>query len=110
MAHFDTKFPNYENNFETEFRSTQYVKGEDGESAYEIAVANGFEGTEQEWLDSLKGEPGKPGKDGKDGEPGVDGKDGHTPQKGVDYWTDEDKTEMVNDVLAALPTAEGVEF
>lgn len=26
----------------------------DGKSAYEIAVDNGFEGTEQEWLDSLK--------------------------------------------------------
>jgi hypothetical protein len=26
-----------------------------GSSAYEIAVKNGFEGTEQEWLDSLKG-------------------------------------------------------
>ena len=30
-----------------------------GLSAYEIAVENGFEGTEQEWLASLKGEPGK---------------------------------------------------
>lgn len=27
-----------------------------GQSAYEIARANGFEGTEQEWIDSLKGE------------------------------------------------------
>ena len=33
-------------------------KGDDGaagKSAYEIAVDNGFQGTEQEWLDSLKG-------------------------------------------------------
>ena len=29
--------------------------GQDGDSAYDIAVANGFEGTEQEWLDSLSG-------------------------------------------------------
>ena len=28
--------------------------GANGLSAYEIAVANGFEGTEEEWLDSLK--------------------------------------------------------
>jgi hypothetical protein len=40
------------------------VKGDTGEqgapglSAYEIAVKNGFIGTEQEWLDSLKGEAG----------------------------------------------------
>ncbi len=31
--------------------------GEDGASAYEIAVANGFSGTEQAWLDSLYGLP-----------------------------------------------------
>lgn len=30
------------------------LKGEKGDSAYEIAVKNGFEGTEQEWLDSIK--------------------------------------------------------
>lgn len=29
-------------------------KGDDGISAYEVAVANGFIGTEEEWLDSLK--------------------------------------------------------
>lgn len=37
-------------------------------SAYEIAVKNGFSGTEVEWLESLKG------KDGRDGETGADGK------------------------------------
>ena len=30
-----------------------------GKSAYELAVENGFVGTEQEWLDSLKGDSGK---------------------------------------------------
>lgn len=35
--------------------------GEDGESAYEIAVRLGFEGSESEWLESLKGEDGKDG-------------------------------------------------
>ncbi|MBR2182961.1 MAG: hypothetical protein IJ858_06015 [Acidaminococcaceae bacterium] len=29
-------------------------RGREGKSAYEVAVANGFVGTEQEWLDSLK--------------------------------------------------------
>ena len=37
------------------------LPGKDGKSAYEVAVDNGFTGTEQEWLESLKG------KDGKDG-------------------------------------------
>lgn len=32
------------------------INGIPGKSAYEIAVQNGFEGTEQEWLESLKGD------------------------------------------------------
>lgn len=51
-------------------------EGKDGKSAYEIALDNGFEGTEEEWLVSLKG------------------KDGYTPRRGVDYWTDADKAEI----------------
>ena len=39
--------------------------GMDGLSAYKIAVNNGFQGTEQEWLASLKGEPGSPGSPGE---------------------------------------------
>jgi hypothetical protein len=39
-------------------RVTNYIPGAPGASAYEIAVANGFVGTEQEWLDSLEGEDG----------------------------------------------------
>ncbi len=35
--------------------------GVQGKSAYEIAVAQGFVGTESEWLASLKGEQGDPG-------------------------------------------------
>ena len=34
-------------------------QGDPGASAYEIAVAGGYEGTQAEWLESLKGEPGK---------------------------------------------------
>lgn len=34
------------------------VAGADGKSAYEIALDNGFEGTEEEWLESLKGADG----------------------------------------------------
>lgn len=33
-----------------------------GESAYEIALLNGFKGTQAEWLESLEGEPGEDGK------------------------------------------------
>lgn len=61
----------------------------DGDSAYQIALNNGFEGTEEEWLASLKGDPGVAGSDGKDGSNGKDGKDGadgYTPIKGRDYF------------------------
>ena len=50
--------------------------GEDGLSAYDVAVAAGFNGTVEAWLESLKGADGKDGTDGKDGVDGKDGKDG----------------------------------
>lgn len=34
----------------------QYLGGNDGKSAYEIAVEEGFEGTERRWIESLKGQ------------------------------------------------------
>ena len=42
--------------------------------------------------------------------PTIKGEDGYTPIKGKDYFTEEDKTEMVNSVLTAMPVAEGVGF
>ena len=33
-----------------------------------------------------------------------DGEDGYTPVKGKDYWTPTDKSEMVNEVMDAMPT------
>ena len=50
--------------------------GTAGKSAYEIAVDNGFVGTETEWLESLKGADGA---DGKDGTNGKNGENGITP-------------------------------
>ena len=50
--------------------------GEAGESAYEIAVRNGFVGDEAAWLESLKGVKGEAGADGEKGEDGADGEDG----------------------------------
>ena len=48
----------------------------EGESAYEIAVKNGFVGSEKEWLESLKGEKGENGENGVNGINGKDGQDG----------------------------------
>ena len=43
-----------------------------GDSAYKVALDNGFRGSQEEWLKSLKGEPGEPGKQGEPGKDGVD--------------------------------------
>lgn len=56
------------------------------------------------------GADGKPGAAGATGPAGVPGKDGHTPVKGTDYWTAEDKQEIVNNVLAALPDGTEVAY
>ncbi len=48
------------------------VAGADGKSAYQIAVANGFEGTEEEWLASLKGADGVDGTNGENGQSAYD--------------------------------------
>ncbi len=54
-----------ENGFEgTEEQWIESLKGENGDSAYEVAVDQGFVGTEQEWLDSLKGDKGDKGDQG----------------------------------------------
>lgn len=69
-------------------RSTGDLKGSTGgmkvlyTDSYAIALANGFEGTVEQWLESLKGEKGDPGAPGKDGEPGQPGKDGAPGAKG----------------------------
>ena len=43
-------------NFNMELKDVTTLKGDTGLSAYQIALNNGFEGTEEEWLESLKGE------------------------------------------------------
>ena len=53
------------------------VDGQDGASAYEIALANGFVGTETEWLDSLVG---------KDGADGANGSDAVFPAGFLAFW------------------------
>lgn len=79
--------------------------GEDGKSAYEIAVENGFEGTEAQWLESLKGSPGTPGTDGEDGA------DGQSVMIRVDngyiQWKLVDATEWTN--IVALVDLEGTD-
>lgn len=56
--------------------------GNDGLSAYRIAVEEGFEGTVDEWLESLKGDKGEKGEPGEKGEQGIQGERGEQGEKG----------------------------
>lgn len=86
-------------------------KGGNGKSAYEIAVDNGFVGTETDWLESLKGADGRDGIDGKDGtmgpqgeqgppgadgQPGRDGINGSDGRDGIDGQPGKDGADGIN--------------
>lgn len=75
------------------------TKGEDGKSAYQIALDEGFEGSEADWLASLKGTDGRNGIDGING---TNGKDGKTPVKGVDYFTTAEINEIEEGAAAKV--------
>lgn len=51
------------NDFTNEYKKKidRIIEGTKGDSAYQIAVKNGFEGTEEKWLESLKGDKGDKG-------------------------------------------------
>lgn len=52
------------------------LKGKDGKNAYELAVECGFQGTLNDWLNSLKGEKGDRGEKGDPGKKGEKGDPG----------------------------------
>lgn len=109
------------------------VAGEPNEwgisEAYQTAELYIWNGTEWQSIGSFKGEQGPQGYPGATGEKGEDGvgidnvytlpyeggrgvvlqlsnglvysfdvNDGYTPQKGVDYWTEEDKEEIISEI------------
>lgn len=57
--------------------------GKDGKSAYEIAVENGYLGTQAQWLESLRGEQGPAGPQGPKGEKGDTGEQGPQGPQGA---------------------------
>ena len=84
-----------------------------GKSAYEIAVIHGFDGTEEEWLASLKGADGADGEKGEKGEQGEKGADGKDGVDGADadltgYVKTEDLTDYVKNTDYADSTVGGV--
>jgi len=59
------------------------AQGIQGLSAYQVAVQHGFEGTEAEWLISLKGEKGEKGEQGIQGPVGPKGEQGEQGIQGI---------------------------
>lgn len=58
------------------------IVNEAGKSAYAIAVAHGYKGTESEWLESLRGPKGLQGNDGPEGPRGPRGVQGPQGEPG----------------------------
>lgn len=77
-------FESNDNGFGVYVGDVQPVSGPPGKSAYEVALENGFEGTEEEWLNSLKGDPGR------------------TPEKGKDYYTEADVQSIIGEAVEIL--------
>lgn len=83
--------------------------GEDGLSAYMIAMMNGFSGTEEQWLASLKGDKGSKGDKGDTGATGPQGPagDSHVPTPSA---SDNGKVlRVVNGKAAWVEIADGSE-
>lgn len=75
--------------------SSADLKGEKGDQG-----ERGLQGA-----DGAKGDTGATGANGKDGKDGADGK---TPVKGVDYFTPDEKSQMVAEVTASLGAVETI--
>ena len=90
--------------------------GADGKSAYEVWLSLGNTGSEQDFIDSLKGANGKDGingsngldgKDGADGLSGKDGIDGKDGKSAYETWLDLGNTGSEQDFIDSLKGKDG---
>lgn len=77
------------------------IAGKEGASAYEVAVAQGFRGSEAEWLASLIGPQGEPGPEGPQG-PAPDMSDYYTKTEADALLEDKAGTDEVSAIAAGL--------
>lgn len=76
-----------------------------------VTIKNGSKGsTGATGATGPQGPQGEKGATGATGSQGPAGADGYTPVKGVDYWTEADKAEIVSAVLAEIPIGDEVEY
>lgn len=88
-------------------------RGADGKSAYEVALQNGFTGTEADWLTSLKGQKGdtgakgEPGEKGEAGEKGEKGDTGTPGKDGVNGTDGKDGADGFSPTVTVTETSTG---
>lgn len=81
-----------------ELRGPKGDRGDTGEQGLQgIQGEQGIQGPI-----GLTGPQGEQGIQGEKGETGDKGEDGHTPEKGIDYFTDEDIQEVVDSTVSEL--------
>lgn len=85
-----------------------HTYGVDGASAYEIALKNGFEGTEAEWLESLKGDQGIPGTKGEHGDKGDKGDKGEKGDAGTGATVVQTTGSSTDDVMSQKAVTEEI--
>lgn len=96
---FKTKFSSSDTDFQSSMQTPQLIKGEDGFSP--IVVIKEVEGGHQVEITDSAGTQTfvvQDGIIGKDGQDGKDGKDGYTPKKGIDYYTEQEKRDLVEQI------------
>lgn len=81
-------------------------QGSKGESAFQLAKKNGFIGTEEEWLESLKGQRGDRGEKGQQGDPGLKGDRGEKGQQG-DPGPKGEKGQPGKEIVSVTTSEEG---
>ena len=73
----------YDNPVEPIVKNIKGPQGIAGKSAYDLAKEDGFSGTLEEWLESLKGSQGAKGDTGEQGPAGEQGLKGDTGEQGI---------------------------
>lgn len=81
---------------------TGNVEDEDNAKLYYKGISQYEYLTDMSGATGLQGPKGDKGDTGALGATGAKGADGYTPVKGTDYWTEDDKQEIIAEVLAAL--------
>ena len=98
---FGVSFEETEQSFDADMGEIQRVQGKDGVSP--IVTVEDLDSGHRVTITDKEGTKTFDVMDGTNGIDGKDGADGHTPVKGMDYFTEADKQEMVDDVIAQIP-------